>query len=315
VAAVVAAVPAGFAGTDGVASTNMVSVIESVVPDLPGDVSVDIVAGDSHVRVRSDAVAVAIPGYEGEPYLRIDPDGTVWANENSVTRLINASRYGESAGDVPDEVDWKRIGSDGAAMWHDHRIHWMNPVYGPTAGDGGVVQTWDIPMTVDGVATVVSGSLYLRAATGWWWWLAGLPVLVVMSAVLSRRRSRVGAESVLLATASGSVAIAAVQFTALPYGARVAPTFLLLSMLAGAFAVVALAGIRRGPFAAALTTGGASSLALAVALGASQVRDHHVPGLAGSAWLMRLWLPILLGVALPMILSGLARIWWPEHDR
>lgn len=313
-AAVIGVMPTGFAGTDGVSSTNMVSVIESVVPALPANVRVDIVAGDSYVRVRTDAARVEIPGYDDEPYLRIDADGTVWANQNSITLRINASRYGTAAGDLPEGEQWSRIGDGGTAMWHDHRVHWMNPAIGPTAGDRGVVQTWDIPLTVDGTATVVSGALYLRDDAGWWWWLAGLPGLAMASVALAHRRRRVTSEAVLLAVSTVSVAIAAMQFVALPYGARVAPTFLLLATVAGALAVVAMTALRRGPFAAALTTGGASSLALAVWLGSSQVRDHHVPGLADDPWVMRLWLPVLLGVSVPMILSGLARIWWPDQD-
>ena len=313
-AAAVGMMPAGFAGTDGVTSTSMVSVIESVTPALPPNVRVDIVAGDSYVRVRAESAEVSIPGYEGEPYLRIDADGGVWANENSVTLRINASRYGSPAGEQATGVDWSRIGGNGSAMWHDHRIHWMNPVHEPTAGDGGVVQTWDIPVTVDGTQVVVSGALYLRADAGWWWWLAGIPVLAATSMALAHRRRRVNAESVLLAVSAASIAIGAVQFVVLPRGARVAPTFLLLAVLAGALAVVALTALRRGPFAAALTTGGASALALAVWLGSSQVRDHHVPGLADVPWVMRLWLPLLLGVAVPMMISGLARIWWPDPE-
>jgi hypothetical protein len=76
-----------------------------------------------------------VPGYEGEPYVRIAPDGTVEVNQRSRRGGSNDERYetDPNAVDAPADmaVDapprWEVVGSDGAFAWHDHRIHWMSP--------------------------------------------------------------------------------------------------------------------------------------------------------------------------------------------
>ena len=118
------------AGADAARPTNFESVIDSVQPDLD-TVEVQIVGGDSFVQVTAEpGTSVLIPGYDGEPYLRIGSDGTVDRNRRSPATYINEARFG-ATGPLPDVVDsradpdWVRIDGGGTVAWHDHRVHWM----------------------------------------------------------------------------------------------------------------------------------------------------------------------------------------------
>ena len=78
------------------------TVIESGVPALPSDVSLEVLGFDSYLRLRASGREVQVPGYENEPYLRIDRDGSVWFNEGSRTWALNtdliASRSKRASG-------------------------------------------------------------------------------------------------------------------------------------------------------------------------------------------------------------------------
>jgi hypothetical protein len=74
----------------------------SVRPDIPG-VSVRILQfGDELELVNRTDREVVVPGYSGEPYLRIGPDG-VWRNAHSPVTYINLDRYGRTT--LPAEAD------------------------------------------------------------------------------------------------------------------------------------------------------------------------------------------------------------------
>jgi len=71
------------AAADGTGPSRYESVIDDVQPDLD-EVEVEIVGGDAFFQVTADeGTEVAIDGYDGEPYLRIDADGTVFENTRS----------------------------------------------------------------------------------------------------------------------------------------------------------------------------------------------------------------------------------------
>ena len=75
-----------------------------------------------------------VEGYEGEPYLRFSPDGTVERNRLSTATYLNEDRAGagitippevqEADADTPPE--WEEVASGGTYAWHDHRVHWMD---------------------------------------------------------------------------------------------------------------------------------------------------------------------------------------------
>ena len=110
----------------------------------------------------ASGLSVEVVGYQGEPYLRYLPDGTVEENALSPSKYLNEGRYG---GDLPAAADaaappqWAVVASDGSFAWHDHRTHWMNPLPPPGLGPGDQVAEGVVPLLVNGVevdVTVVS---------------------------------------------------------------------------------------------------------------------------------------------------------------
>lgn len=180
------------AGADGVGPTNFRSVIDSVTPRADG-VKIEVVGEDSFLQVSAvHGATVEIPGYDGEPYLRITRDGTVERNRNSAATYLNNSRSGQVA--LPPEIgsgkapDWERLATDGTVAWHDHRIHYMASG-SPNVGDGGLVQEWQVPMTVNGQEVQVSGSL-LHAGNTFPWAALVLGVAALGAALVLRRHGQ-----------------------------------------------------------------------------------------------------------------------------
>lgn len=229
------------AGADGARPSNFESVIDSVEPDLDR-IQVEIVGGDAFLQVTADpGTEVLIPGYDGEPYLRIDADGTVLRNRRSAAGYLNESRSG-NVGDLPDSIDssadpdWVRIGDGGQVAWHDHRIHWMLDT-APETSDG-VVQPWVVPITVDGTDVQVSGRLLLRPDQFPWPTLVGLAVAAL---VAWRARSEVS-RTVMLGAASTVALVSSVGwYLANPAGAEPSILPIVLPALALAAAGVARA--------------------------------------------------------------------------
>lgn len=106
--------------------------------DLVTDaIEVSIGGGDAFLElIAQPGRTVIVHGYgEGgtdpEPYLRINPDGSVDVNGRSPATYLNEDRYAESP--VPTEArpdaepHWVLRAPEGTHMvdWHDHRIHWM----------------------------------------------------------------------------------------------------------------------------------------------------------------------------------------------
>lgn len=134
---------------------------------LPGGVTTQILNREDSLQLtnRSDRDIVVL-GYEDEPYVRIDADGTVAVNENSKSTYINEERDG--AVPVPAGVDpkaapeWKVLDRTGKYAWHDHRIHWMNDGLPPQVKDEDVetkVFDWKVALEVGGRPATITGVL------------------------------------------------------------------------------------------------------------------------------------------------------------
>ncbi len=143
------------------------SEVTSISPRIPG-LSAEIVNYDSDLVVenRSGSV-VELEGYEGEPYLRFLPDGTVEVNTRSPAYYLNTDRYGTS--EVPAAADpdarprWKVVAEDGRFDWHDHRSHYMSESLPPQVTDEGQrtkIFDYSIPMRIDGRRGSLDGTLY-----------------------------------------------------------------------------------------------------------------------------------------------------------
>jgi hypothetical protein len=171
-------------------TTNLVSRV-TADPGLPG-VSWKVYTGGLLVEVvnTSDEVLV-VEGYDGEPYLRVGPDG-VERNRRSPTTYLNDDRLGRrvsarSGVAMPRDVDpaaepeWIRLDTEPRARWHDHRVHWMSPepprfvdagpvarammrvnlvgVIGRAGDDAGVFQDWTIPVTYGAAHAALQGEM------------------------------------------------------------------------------------------------------------------------------------------------------------
>jgi hypothetical protein len=233
--------PAHLGSGDSVQPRDTESVIETVVPALPAGASIEIVGFDTFMRLSALGHEVLVPGYEDEPYLRIDTNGDVFVNDGSATAVLNGDRYGNV--DLRNfvrtsEPDWRRIATNGIAMWHDHRSHWMSPKRPAAVDNKGTVQDFIIPFTINGQKTLVEGTLYLREKASIGWWLLGL-IGVVGTALLSiaaRRKFLWVTPTVSIA----AIAIGALELVGLPSGARITPVLLIfgVSTLAVSLAAV-----------------------------------------------------------------------------
>ncbi|MHB8466780.1 MAG: hypothetical protein ACYDH6_02690 [Acidimicrobiales bacterium] len=206
--------PASAHAVSGQNATNIRSRVDVVSPVVSG-LSVRIVELGGRIEVRWTGVDdLIVPGYDGEPYLRIGPSG-IFRNRLSPATYLNVVRglvtipSGVTV-DTKAPPQWVKIGTGRRALWHDHRIHYMGgplPQVSRAPGSFHVLQTWTIALTEGGrtitvmgeydwvpqpsalpwtvviVALVLFGAL---AGVGRWWApvLAGLTALVVVADVV-----------------------------------------------------------------------------------------------------------------------------------
>ena len=307
-----AAAMLALALTGSVQASDTVAVIESVLPALPAGVRVDVVGADSPLRVRSEGHAVEVRGYEDEQYLRIDPDGSAWINDASVSAALNEDRYGSDAGpQLPSaEPSWRRTRPDGTVMWHDHRVHWMSRTDPPVLDDEGRVLEFAVPIVVDGTVHTVAGTLYLGSGASAAWWTGAL--CAVAMAVMARRRARVlVAASAVIAVVG--VLVGASQWFSLPSGARIAPLLAGFSALALVIlAVGTVPVVRRVPgIAAATAAGTGASFVVGALLCSEQVRSSWVPGTDVHA---RVLVPVMLGWGSFLVVDAVREIARPRGN-
>lgn len=283
---------APIAAADPAKPTDYRSRILAITPATRA-ISVKVVGGDGfldlHVRHGHDVV---VAGYEGEPWLRISRDGRVQQNLHSTATYLNASRYaknppppGVNRAAAVDDPRWSTVATGGVYVWHDHRIHYMNPQIAPTLvpGTNRVALgarpdgKWEVPLTVDGRAVTIVGELLLyrapNAAASWA--IAAALVAVVTAAVIVRRELALplAVASLSVAAVAGTVAgwreLLVVPSQAggnpvavgLPFAALVAAVLAVvlrnaatraIAVLAGAAAVLAWAMLRVDAFGKAV---------------------------------------------------------------
>jgi hypothetical protein len=168
---------------------NMRSVVRAFQPHVAG-ISLQVLGGDDRFQLtnRSAGTTVVVQGYDGEPYARITPDGTVAVNHNSPAYYLNTDRYG--AVTVPKTAsatatpDWHVLDKTGVFAWHDHRMHYMSRDVPPVVTDKAKktkISDYDIPIRIGSAEGHILGTV-------WWWPPAdgGAPVgAIVALAVLA----------------------------------------------------------------------------------------------------------------------------------
>lgn len=290
---------------------NTRSQVDDIAPAVQG-VAFDIVGGDAFLRARvQPGHELLVPGYGGEPYLRVLVDGTVEENRRSPAVVLNRDRYGATTEPLPDVTDaadpeWHAVGGGGEVLWHDHRVHWMARVAPPTISADGLIQPWTVPVEVDGVAVVVRGSLYRVDGPGALWWLAVLPAAGLALWLLSVRKAWLGVAASV--TGLGVAVVHGSGWVGLPPEARSFPAAAALGGLALVLGAIAAARPWRVGAAGAIALAGAgTSLVLAGWAARAYVSAGVLP-VDGAAWPYRAVVPVALGLGVVALGSGAWRV-------
>jgi hypothetical protein len=155
-----------------------------ITTSVPG-MTAKVVDGDQSLWVRAPATAtVAVPGILGEPLLRFDARG-VWLNLRSPTAQsdrIDRTELRPSASGRPPL--WHRVTRSHAYLWHEHRLHALEPV-ARAAGSAG---PWSVPFVVDGHPRSLRGVLDYTAPGPIWAWIV-ITVAFALAAVVRAVRS------------------------------------------------------------------------------------------------------------------------------
>ena len=142
------------------------STIEKVEPRMPG-LRFKILYGDDQVWLDNrSGKTVVIKGYSGEPYLRFAPAG-IFVNIHSPSGYLNQDRYARvqvpKSASAKADPKWEKLAGGDIWAWHDHRIHYMNPIPPPQIKaeprKRHHVFDWKVPATENGKKFFVAGSL------------------------------------------------------------------------------------------------------------------------------------------------------------
>lgn len=143
------------------------SYITGVTPHEP-NLSVEVLEFADRLVLRNHTgKTVTVYGYSGEPYARVQPDGTTEQNVRSPAVYLNTSFYANVT--VPPSASataapkWVVIDRTGQFEWHDHRIHWMSPVTPPQVKDTGKrakIFSWSVPIEVGAQRGAIHGELF-----------------------------------------------------------------------------------------------------------------------------------------------------------
>lgn len=304
--------PSHLGSGDDVQPRNTEALVTTVSPSLPESVKVDIVGTDTFVRIRSDGHEVVIPGYEQEAYIEISAANEVRVNVNSITYLLNQTRYGSDVPEVTtDEVKWETVSTSGEYMWHDHRVHWMSQKPPATINDDGLIQTWVMPLTVDAQEVIVSGELYLRDPASRLWW--GIGAIVLIATVVLSVANRRALLLLLLAISAAGTIIGALEYLGLPGEARITPLMFIFSAVATLLSIAAIVAHAKNrsivvdPIVAGI---GLTFLVLTWQV-RDQVRAFYIPGL-DAEFLARVVVPSIFGAGIVALVDGVKRVVFPE---
>ncbi|MCB1001613.1 MAG: hypothetical protein KDB40_20145 [Acidimicrobiales bacterium] len=279
------------AAADPPRPTDYRSEIVAISPSVPG-LEARIIGGDSFIELTTSGHDVVVLGYDREPYLHFDADGTVRENVRSPARWLNLDRYSESS--VPPEADasappeWEPVGSGGRYAWHDHRTHWMVEVPPFGLGPGDQILDGVIPLVVDGEAVEISVRSVWMPGPSWVPWLLAAVVAAVAGAIVvafGARRPRVGLGLVTAAAAMATI-VGVWQTRSVPSETGPPITHWALPVSAVVIGVAALVG----PWSAFTRRGAALVVAVQLAVWTVlrlDVLDHAILPTSAPFWLDR----------------------------
>jgi hypothetical protein len=164
---------------------NFRSVVRRVTPALPG-LRVQVLGYDNQMQLTNrTGRTIVVYGYDGEPYARLLPDGTVQVNRRSPALYLNEDRYGTTP--VPPSANarlppqWVTQDRVGNFIWHDHRMHWMVQSTPPQVRDESrrtTIFAYAIPLQVGAARGAIAGTLYWVGSP------SGFPVAAIVSLVV-----------------------------------------------------------------------------------------------------------------------------------
>jgi hypothetical protein len=242
------------AAADAAGPSDFRSVITLTIPDA--GVHAEILGGDSFLELTvEEGHTVVVEGYQGEPYLRFQPDGSVERNRLSEATYLNDDRQGrieipgfvEEAG--PDaEPDWERVAGGGTYAWHDHRVHWMaesSPPVGRGERVTGAYDPWRVPLVVDGAPGEVQGILVYEEDVSPVPYVALAVIVGGLLAFYGRGPGLRVSAALVAVVAAAAVAVGWAEYAATPDGGGDPLTWALAAVALGAALLAALLG-RRG---------------------------------------------------------------------
>jgi hypothetical protein len=201
------------AHTRAQASSNYESRIVAA-PALAG-VAWRLYTGGEYLEVTNHGPQeLLVLGYEGEPYLRIGPEG-VFENRNSPATYLNAERYADVAlpprADATTEPVWTRVADGATWAWHDHRVHWMSSVppaiVAESGGEDVHLMDWSVAFEHGGETYELRGQLHWVERGSWWPWL-GAALLLTSPIAAGLPKHHLGSSSWLRPAAAGVGAVA-----------------------------------------------------------------------------------------------------------
>jgi hypothetical protein len=161
--------PASAHSVSGVGATNWHTALTTVTPSLPG-LTLKVVENGSRMELINHGPEVVVFGYNGEPYLRVGPQG-VFINTLSPAAYLNCSRNGcpvPAYANAAAPPRWEHISNGQIILWHDHRTHWMGQQLPPDVARNPGVRHVQAHWTV----TMAEGSTTV-SAVGYYTWVPG----------------------------------------------------------------------------------------------------------------------------------------------
>lgn len=276
----------GVAGDDAPASNYRSTVTDT--PSIDG-VSVRMIdAGSQLELVNLGDDEVVVLDYDGQPYLRIGPDG-VLENRNSPAAYLNQSS--DASVTPPDGIGdgapvWLRVSGERSFRWHDHRAHWMGgdpPLVVARPDQLQTVAEWTVPLRVGDRRVEVTGVtdwVPAPPSAPWLLLLVALAAAIAALALRGRIVTAIGLSTLVIGSASIAIVVGSWQSSAesaLGKAPMLALPFLVISVLVGAL----MTARTRPQDAMVLAAGAGATVALTTTLSSAD-------------WLTRSQLPTAL---------------------
>jgi len=188
----------GRADAHGVGGTKPRNYRTQVLPGSPGIPGVTVRSidlGDRLELTNRSAATITVLGYEGEPYLRIGPDGTfenVRSPATAINKTVTPTGPPPATADPAAAPEWHKVSDAPVARWHDHRAHWLGgepAVVRNEPNQRHVVMRWNVPLLRDGApAPAIEGTVTWIPPTSPWPWVLGALAMTVTLTILVRTR-------------------------------------------------------------------------------------------------------------------------------